>query len=184
LKGNEHRNEWFEGVHKCTLDDTLFMIMEKIVKAEVHRLVVVEEDDRVVGVISLSDILQVNQPDNIGRKVKFLAILLHLTVVPSSWKVTITHYITQRRFYYFSFQYLVMRPELKEVSVVDIEESIRQDKEILENGKAAFLQAEMDQMNYQIEPKILIDPPPALILTDDSNAERETPTIFEEDEKT
>lgn len=33
--------------------------MEKIVKAEVHRLVVVDEKDRVVGIISLSDILQV-----------------------------------------------------------------------------------------------------------------------------
>jgi 5'-AMP-activated protein kinase regulatory gamma subunit len=33
--------------------------MDKIVKAEVHRLVVVDEQDRVVGIISLSDILQV-----------------------------------------------------------------------------------------------------------------------------
>jgi 5'-AMP-activated protein kinase regulatory gamma subunit len=31
--------------------------MEKIVKAEVHRLVVVDDDNRVFGVISLSDIL-------------------------------------------------------------------------------------------------------------------------------
>ena len=31
--------------------------MERIVKAEVHRLVVVNEDNKVVGVISLSDIL-------------------------------------------------------------------------------------------------------------------------------
>jgi len=57
-QANEHRNEWFEGVHKCTLEETLFVIMERIVKAEVHRLVVVDEQDRVVGVLSLSDILQ------------------------------------------------------------------------------------------------------------------------------
>ena len=31
--------------------------MERIVKAEVHRLVVVNDDNKVVGVISLSDIL-------------------------------------------------------------------------------------------------------------------------------
>jgi len=49
--------------------------MEKIVKAEVHRLVVVDEGDRVVGIISLSDILQ----------------------------------------------YLVMRPELKEVTMAEID---------------------------------------------------------------
>nr|CAH7757515.1 unnamed protein product [Callosobruchus chinensis] len=56
-KANEHRNEWFEGVYKCKLDETLYAIMEKIVKAEVHRLVVVDEEDKVIGIISLSDLL-------------------------------------------------------------------------------------------------------------------------------
>ncbi|XP_028178633.1 5'-AMP-activated protein kinase subunit gamma-2-like [Ostrinia furnacalis] len=54
---NEHRNDWFEGVQKCTLDETLFDVMERIVRAEVHRLVVVDEDDKVIGIISLSDLL-------------------------------------------------------------------------------------------------------------------------------
>lgn len=31
--------------------------MAKIVRAEVHRLVVVDDDDHVVGIVSLSDIL-------------------------------------------------------------------------------------------------------------------------------
>ena len=31
--------------------------MDKIVKAEVHRLVIVDDDDKVAGMISLSDIL-------------------------------------------------------------------------------------------------------------------------------
>lgn len=35
-EANEHRNEWFEGVQKCKLDETLFTVMEKIVKAEVE----------------------------------------------------------------------------------------------------------------------------------------------------
>jgi len=56
-QANEHRNEWFEGVHKCKAADSLNAVMEKIVKAEVHRLVVVSDDDKVVGVVSLSDIL-------------------------------------------------------------------------------------------------------------------------------
>ncbi|XP_067614990.1 serine-rich adhesin for platelets isoform X2 [Eurosta solidaginis] len=56
-KANEHRNEWFEGVHKCRLDETLYTIMERIVRAEVHRLVVVDENQKVIGIISLSDIL-------------------------------------------------------------------------------------------------------------------------------
>lgn len=37
---NEHRNEWFEGVHKCQVDETLFTIMERIVRAEVIELFV------------------------------------------------------------------------------------------------------------------------------------------------
>ncbi|KAJ4442874.1 hypothetical protein ANN_04467, partial [Periplaneta americana] len=56
-KANEHRNEWFEGVHKCKLEETLQTIMERIVRAEVHRLVVVDEEDKVIGIISLSDLL-------------------------------------------------------------------------------------------------------------------------------
>ncbi|XP_066251285.1 uncharacterized protein SNF4Agamma isoform X1 [Euwallacea similis] len=56
-KANEHRNEWFEGVQNCKLDETLFNVMEKIVRAEVHRLVVVDEEDKVIGIISLSDLL-------------------------------------------------------------------------------------------------------------------------------
>ena len=35
-QANEHRNEWFEGVHSCKQTDTLFSVMEKIVKAEVR----------------------------------------------------------------------------------------------------------------------------------------------------
>uniref|UniRef100_A0AAG5CZH9 CBS domain-containing protein n=1 Tax=Anopheles atroparvus TaxID=41427 RepID=A0AAG5CZH9_ANOAO len=56
-KANEHRNAWFEGVHSCKLDETLFTIMERIVRVEVHRLVVVDDDKKVIGIISLSDIL-------------------------------------------------------------------------------------------------------------------------------
>ncbi|XP_070498957.1 uncharacterized protein SNF4Agamma isoform X2 [Chironomus tepperi] len=56
-KANEHRNAWFEGVQKCNLDETLFTVMERIVRAEVHRLVVVNEKEKVIGIISLSDIL-------------------------------------------------------------------------------------------------------------------------------
>ncbi|XP_057319535.1 dentin sialophosphoprotein isoform X2 [Microplitis mediator] len=56
-EATQHRSDWFEGVHKCKLDDTLYIVMEKIVKAEVHRLVVTDENEKVIGIISLSDIL-------------------------------------------------------------------------------------------------------------------------------
>ncbi|CAL4060392.1 unnamed protein product, partial [Meganyctiphanes norvegica] len=57
-KANEYRNEWFEQVHRCTQEETLGTILERIVRAEVHRLVVVDQQDKVIGVISLSDILK------------------------------------------------------------------------------------------------------------------------------
>lgn len=52
-----HRQEGFEGVQKCTLSETFYTIIDKIVKKKVHRLVVVDTNDVVCGIISLSDIL-------------------------------------------------------------------------------------------------------------------------------
>ncbi|CAL2035648.1 unnamed protein product [Caenorhabditis brenneri] len=54
----QHRSEWFEGVHTCQETDSLFQVLEAIVKAEVHRLIVTDQDKKVVGVVSLSDILK------------------------------------------------------------------------------------------------------------------------------
>ncbi|CAG0885913.1 unnamed protein product [Cyprideis torosa] len=56
-EANQHRNDWFEGVTKCTEDETLGTIMDRIAKAEVHRIVVVDSSNHVKGVVSLSDIL-------------------------------------------------------------------------------------------------------------------------------
>ncbi|RWS23584.1 5'-AMP-activated protein kinase subunit gamma-2-like protein, partial [Leptotrombidium deliense] len=56
-KALEHRDQYFEGVVKCTVNDTLHTVIQKIVRAEVHRIVVVDDKDLVVGMISLSDIL-------------------------------------------------------------------------------------------------------------------------------
>jgi len=56
-QANKSRNEWFEGVHTCAKTDSLFEVMEILVKSEVHRLVVVDQHEKVVGVVSLSDIL-------------------------------------------------------------------------------------------------------------------------------
>uniref|UniRef100_A0A673INB1 5'-AMP-activated protein kinase subunit gamma-1-like n=1 Tax=Sinocyclocheilus rhinocerous TaxID=307959 RepID=A0A673INB1_9TELE len=53
-----HRSQYFEGVMKCNRFETLETIVDRIVKAEVHRLVVVDENGSIVGIVSLSDILQ------------------------------------------------------------------------------------------------------------------------------
>lgn len=53
----EYRQKRFDGVASCTKRETLGTIMERIVNKEVHRLVIVDEENRVKGIISLSDIL-------------------------------------------------------------------------------------------------------------------------------
>lgn len=53
----ERHNNWCEGVVKCKMDETLGTIIHRIVRAEVHRIVVVDDEDKVKGIISLSDIL-------------------------------------------------------------------------------------------------------------------------------
>ncbi|XP_071812749.1 5'-AMP-activated protein kinase subunit gamma-1-like isoform X6 [Apostichopus japonicus] len=51
------RQTYFEGVSTCKADETLEVIMDRIIKAGVHRLVMVDDEDHVVGVVSLSDLL-------------------------------------------------------------------------------------------------------------------------------
>ncbi|XP_041835083.1 5'-AMP-activated protein kinase subunit gamma-1 isoform X2 [Melanotaenia boesemani] len=52
------RSCYVEGVIKCHADETLETIIDRIVKAEVHRLVLVDKADVVKGIVSLSDLLQ------------------------------------------------------------------------------------------------------------------------------
>ncbi|XP_077979241.1 5'-AMP-activated protein kinase subunit gamma-1-like isoform X2 [Glandiceps talaboti] len=53
----QHRETYFEGVQQCKPTEKLVTIVERIVKAEVHRLVIVNKNEHVIGVVSLSDIL-------------------------------------------------------------------------------------------------------------------------------
>ncbi|KAH9520332.1 5'-AMP-activated protein kinase subunit gamma-1 [Bulinus truncatus] len=54
---NRHHDE-NEVVATCQLQESLASVMEKIVKAEVHRLVVCDESGGVKGIASLSDLLK------------------------------------------------------------------------------------------------------------------------------
>ncbi|XP_015244427.1 PREDICTED: 5'-AMP-activated protein kinase subunit gamma-1-like isoform X4 [Cyprinodon variegatus] len=47
-----------EGVIKCFPEESLEMVIDRIVKSEVHRLVLVDRFDVVKGIVSLSDLLQ------------------------------------------------------------------------------------------------------------------------------
>ena len=48
-EANKHRNEWFEGVHKCIKTDTLYQVMERIVKAEVNYFSLVTFFSEIIG---------------------------------------------------------------------------------------------------------------------------------------
>eukprot|EP00045_Choanoeca_perplexa_P015490 m.195759 g.195759 ORF g.195759 m.195759 type:complete len:477 (+) comp17006_c2_seq3:870-2300(+) len=53
----QHRQAGFEGVQTCTTKDTLGEIIDKVIAANVHRLVVIDAQHRLLGIVSLSDIL-------------------------------------------------------------------------------------------------------------------------------
>ncbi|KAG2188626.1 hypothetical protein INT44_001381 [Umbelopsis vinacea] len=54
----EARPDDFPGVHTCTLNDTLYSIFSTIRKRRVYRLIVVDQDNKLKGIVSLSDILR------------------------------------------------------------------------------------------------------------------------------
>ncbi|BHF63110.1 5'-AMP-activated protein kinase subunit gamma-2 [Sparganum proliferum] len=66
IEALQYRREKFPGVATCFLDDTLTAIIDTIVDAGVHRLVVIDEGNHVLGIVSLSDILRflINEPPN------------------------------------------------------------------------------------------------------------------------
>jgi CBS domain-containing protein len=52
------RADDFTGIYTCSEDDRLDAIFETIRKSRVHRLIVVDDESRLKGIISLSDILK------------------------------------------------------------------------------------------------------------------------------
>lgn len=52
------RADDFAGIYTCSMDDRLDTIFDVLRKSRVHRLIVVDDESRLKGVISLSDILK------------------------------------------------------------------------------------------------------------------------------
>ncbi|GJJ76227.1 5'-AMP-activated protein kinase, regulatory gamma subunit [Entomortierella parvispora] len=52
------RPDDFAGVHTCTLNDSLSSIFGTIRKSQVHRLIVVDSENKLKGIVSLSDIMR------------------------------------------------------------------------------------------------------------------------------
>jgi 5'-AMP-activated protein kinase regulatory gamma subunit len=57
-KALSKRSDEFAGIYTCAMEDRLDTIFDTIRKSRVHRLIVVDDDTRLRGVISLSDILE------------------------------------------------------------------------------------------------------------------------------
>ena len=52
------KSQDFPGIYTCYIDDRLDTIFDTIRKSRVHRLVVVDDDNRLIGLLTLSDILE------------------------------------------------------------------------------------------------------------------------------
>ncbi|KAJ3101803.1 AMP-activated serine/threonine-protein kinase regulatory subunit [Phlyctochytrium planicorne] len=52
------RSQDFEGIHTCTMEDTLGDLLEAIQHMTVHRFIIIDDGRKLVGIISLSDILR------------------------------------------------------------------------------------------------------------------------------
>jgi CBS domain-containing protein len=52
------RSDEFQGIYTCTEEDRLDSIFDTVRKSRVHRLIVVDDESRLRGIISLSDILK------------------------------------------------------------------------------------------------------------------------------
>ena len=59
--GSQHvltKSQDFPGIYTCHIDDRLDTIFDTIRKSRVHRLIVVDDDNRLTGLLTLSDILE------------------------------------------------------------------------------------------------------------------------------
>lgn len=55
--GTDFSTQDFPGIYTCTLNDRLDTIFDTIRKSRVHRLVIIDEQNQLKGLLSLSDIL-------------------------------------------------------------------------------------------------------------------------------
>lgn len=60
------RDSDFPGIYTCTINDRLDTIFDTIRKSRVHRLVVIDENKQLKGVLSLSDILEYTLNSTLG----------------------------------------------------------------------------------------------------------------------
>lgn len=66
VRNQTHRSQDFPGIYTCTLNDRLDTIFDTIRKSRVHRLVVIDEEGQVKGLLSLSDILDYTLTSPLG----------------------------------------------------------------------------------------------------------------------
>ncbi|XP_045760560.1 5'-AMP-activated protein kinase subunit gamma-2-like [Maniola jurtina] len=92
------KKDWEEKLQKCLSSITLYEALEIIVRTESHRLLLVNKDDKLVGIVSLSDILvYLNRVIPTEKKVSSLQEIfrpLEVNKVPESLKESENEVIT------------------------------------------------------------------------------------------
>jgi len=56
-EATSHKTGWFSGVHSCNSDESVFTVMERLVQTDVARLVVTDQEQKVAGIVTVSDII-------------------------------------------------------------------------------------------------------------------------------
>uniref|UniRef100_A0A8C9ZJW8 5'-AMP-activated protein kinase subunit gamma-1 n=1 Tax=Sander lucioperca TaxID=283035 RepID=A0A8C9ZJW8_SANLU len=97
-KALQHRSQYFEGVLTCHRHETLEAIINRLVEAEVHRLVVVDEQDVVKGIVSLSDILQALVLTD-GEEGKYSWVAVSRFFATDTFLIEATSYYKYRKYY-------------------------------------------------------------------------------------
>ncbi|CAH2244002.1 5'-AMP-activated protein kinase subunit gamma-2-like [Pararge aegeria] len=92
------KKDWEEKLQKCLSSITLYEALEIIVRTESHRLLLVNKDDKLVGIVSLSDILvYLNRVIPTEKKISSLQEIfrpLEVNKVPESLKESENEVIT------------------------------------------------------------------------------------------
>ncbi|KAJ2953680.1 hypothetical protein O0L34_g1297 [Tuta absoluta] len=142
------KKDWEEKLQKCRSSITLYEALEVIVRTESHRLLLVNRDDKLLGIVSLSDILvYLNRIIPSEKKVSSLQEIfrpLEVNKVPESSKENENEVIS------------IDVPDLKdifnrELKIVEDGDVEMTEKVVTEKSEEVAIEAKMSEPNNEVE---------------------------------
>ncbi|XP_013133956.1 PREDICTED: 5'-AMP-activated protein kinase subunit gamma-2-like [Papilio polytes] len=164
------KKDWEEKLQKCRSSITLYEALEVIVRTESHRLLLVNKDDKLIGIVSLSDILlYLNRIIPTERKVSSLQEIyrpLEENKLPESLKESENEVIS------------IDVPNLAAQTVPEADEATTKSNTAVDGASAdvtsANLETDVDgSSNKTIQDSITRTPSESLPLADNTNTEDE-----------